>query len=71
VTKVVDFLTPARRRAIYAAGAALFGVLVALGVIDATTSGEWLAILDKVLGFASLLLAVLNTKVEPKADDAA
>lgn len=61
MTQLVAFFTPARRKAIYAVGAAVFGLLVTLGVIDAATSGEWLGILDRVLGLVTLILAAVNT----------
>ena len=51
------WLTPARRKAIYAALAALGAVLVVVGLATDSVVTGWVGIVDAVLGVAALLLA--------------
>jgi len=55
------WLTPARRKAIYAAAAAIGTILVLVGVITDGDVTHWLDILGKTLDAAALVMAVVHT----------
>ena len=56
-----DWLTPARRKAIYGLAASL-GVLVqTLGLTDAVTVAHWLDVTSQVLAIGGTILAFANT----------
>lgn len=50
-------MTPEIRKAIYALGAAVLGLLAVLHVVDEQTSAAVLDVLDKALAAAALVLA--------------
>lgn len=56
-----DALTPAKRRAIYRAVAALLALLVAYGVLSEGQVAVWLEAVGATLGLLASLLAGANT----------
>lgn len=60
MSTVRAFLTPARRKAIYATLVALGAVVQTLGWLDAVQVAHWLDVASQILGVLGLLLATLN-----------
>lgn len=56
------WLTPTRRRAIYAAMAAVGGLLVLFGVATDSVVTGWVGVIDAVLSVAALILASVKAK---------
>lgn len=74
------WLTPTRRKAIYAAAAGLGALLVLAGVVTEGDVAHWLDIVGKTLDVAALVMAVIHTdpstptgepaaEYDPKHDD--
>ncbi len=55
------WLTPTRRKAIYAAAAGLGALLVLAGVVTEGDVAHWLDIVGKTLDVAALIMAVIHT----------
>lgn len=56
-----SWLDAAKRKVIYGAVAAIFGVLVVYGAISAENAEALLSLSDQLLGFAAAVLAFVNT----------
>lgn len=59
---MLDFLTPEKRKAIYAALGALGTVVVLLGLAPQVDVDNWVALVPPVLGFFALVLASIKAK---------
>ena len=55
-----DAFTPATRRWIYDVAAALYPILVLIGVANVEHGGAWLTLVASVLGFSTNVLASSN-----------
>lgn len=62
LSKVTEFLTPARRKAIYGLVAAIIALLLALGVITAEQLDASTDAIVKVIAALTALMAYLNTE---------
>lgn len=62
ITKATAWLTPGRRKAIYAALTALGGILVVLGVTTDSVVTGWVGVVDAVLSVAALALASVKAR---------
>ena len=58
---MISWLTPARRKAIYAAAAGVGAILVLAGVVTEGDVAHWLDIVGKTLDVAALIMAVIHT----------
>ena len=58
---MISWLTPARRKAIYAAAAGVGAILVLAGVVTEGDVAHWLDIVGKTLDVAALVMAVIHT----------
>ena len=73
---IVSWLTPDRRKALYALAAAVLAVMVALGVIEQDAATKWLDVVSQLGGVLVLLVATLHTggtyvaPVEPPVTEA-
>jgi len=65
LAKVNQFLTPAKRKAIYGVVAAAMAALLAFDVISAGDLSESLGAIIMVLGGLSSLMAFFNTSAGP------
>lgn len=62
IDAVTEWLTPARRQAIYAALGALGVILVAIGYATESAVTGWVGLVDAVLSFAALILASIKAR---------
>lgn len=62
IDAVTEWLSPARRKAIYAALGALGVILVAIGVATDSAVTGWVGLVDAVLSFAALILASVKAR---------
>lgn len=58
---LVSWLTPDRRKALYALAAAVLAIMVAVGAIDQDTASRWLDVAAQVGGVLVLAVAVIHT----------
>lgn len=66
-----SWLDATKRKAIYGAAAAIFGVLVVYGAISADNAEALLGLSDQILGFAAAVLAFVNTGSSPAPSEGA